>query len=201
MTDIIKLIELVEQNKTLNEKLQKAEDNIIKIEKSLTEKFMLLSKILDPYKKIMIEMDIPSKVIVIRSEELNRNIKIKIDTREEFWLQIAFNNDMYHYLMPDNIEKTYWVKYPVLQEINIEKVVAEFERSIAFEIKTRNENIAARIKQIEKALKLCSIETGKKIFEEMLNELFKLNNEYIASKNKALILQISNLITAIENSI
>lgn len=203
MTEIIKLIELgelVKQNKTLNGKLRETEDNSIKmIEKSLTEKFMLLSKILDPYKNIMIEMDMSSKVIVIRSEELKRNIKIKINTKEKFWLQVSFNSDIYYYLMPSHLEQTYWVKYPVLQEINIEKVVSEFERSIIFEIKTKNENIAARIKQIEKALKLCSIETGKKIFEEMLNELFKLNNEYITSKNKALILQISNLITAIEN--
>ena len=193
------IFELMNQNKELNKELQEVEyDSTKMIEKSLTEKFNLLSKILFPYKEIMAEMDMPSKVIVIRSEELNRNIKIKIDTREKFWLQVSFNSDIYHYLMPSHIEQTYWVKYPVLQEIELEKVVAEFKRGISFEIKTRNKNIATRINQIKTSLNLCNIETDIKIFEEMLKDLFELNNQYIDSKDESFMLLISNLITAME---
>ena len=193
------IFELMNQNKKLNEELQEVEyDSTKMIEKSLTEKFNLLSKILFPYKEIMAEMDIQSKVIILRSEQLSRNIKIMIDIRNKFWLQIAFNSDIYCYLMPSHIEQTYWVKYPVLQEIKIEKVVDEFKRGISFEIKTRNKNIATRINQIKTSLNLCNIETDIKIFEEMLKDLFELNNQYIDSKDKNLILLISNLITAME---
>ena len=196
------IFELMNQNKKLNEELQEVEyDSTKMIEKSLTEKFNLLSKILFPYKEIMVEMDIPSKVIILRSEQLNRNIKISIDAKKQFWLQISFNSDIYHYLMPSHIEQTYWVKYPILQEIEIEKVVAEFKRSIAFEIKTRNKNIAARIEQIKTSLNLCNIETDVKLFEAMLNDLFELNNQYRVSNDENLIPLISNIITAMEETL
>ena len=196
------IFELMNQNKKLNKKLQEVEyDSTKMIEKSLTEKFNLLSKILFPYKEIMAEMDIPSKVIILRSEQLNRNIKISIDIKKQFWLQISFNSDIYYYLMPSHIEQTYWVKYSVLQEIELEKVVAEFKRGISFEIETRNKNIATRINQIKTSLNLCNIETDIKIFEEMLKDLFELNNQYIASKDESLIPFISNIITAMEETL
>ena len=196
------ILELVNKNRILNEELQEIEHNsTTMIEKALTEKFNLLARILLPYKEIMAEMDIQSKVIILRSEQLDRNIKIMIDIRNKFWLQISFNSDIYHYLMPDHIEQTYWVKFPILQEIEIEKVVAEFKRSIAFEIKTRNKNIAARIEQIKTSLNLCNIETDVKLFEAMLNDLFELNNQYRVSNDENLIPLISNIITAMEETL
>ena len=196
------MFELINQNKKLNEELQEVEyDSTKMIEKSLTEKFNLLSKILFPYKEIMDEMDIPSKVIILRSEQLERNIKISIDTKKQFWLQISFNSDIYHYLMPSHIEKTYWVKYPVLQEIKLEKVVDEFRRSIIYELKMRNKNLLTRINQIKTALNVCNIETDVKLFEAMLNDLFELNNQYRVSNDENLIPLISNIITAMEETL
>ena len=196
------MFELINQNKKLNEELQEVEyDSTKMIEKSLTEKFNLLSKILFPYKEIMVEMDIPSKVIILRSEELNRNIKISIDIKKQFWLQVSFNSDIYHYLMPSHIEQTYWVKYPVLQEIKLEKVVDEFRRSIIYELKMRNKNLLIRINQIKTALNVCNIETDVKLFESMLNDLFELNNQYRVSNDENLIPLISNIITAMEETL
>lgn len=196
------IFELMNKNKKLNEELQEVEYDSTKIiEKSLTEKFNLLSKILFPYKEIMAEMDIPSKVIILRSEQLDRNIKISIDIKKQFWLQVSFNSDIYHYLMPSHIEKTYWVKYPVLQEIELEKVVDQFRESIIYELKMRNKNLSIRINQIKTSLSACNIETDIKLFEAMLNDLFELNNQYIASKDESLIPFISNIITAMEETL
>ena len=196
------ILELVNKNRILNEELQEVEHNsITMIEKALTEKFKLLARILLPYKEIMTEMDISSKVILLRSEQLNRDIKIRIDIKNKFWLQISFSSDIYYYLMPSNIEKTYWVKYPILQEIELEKVVDEFRRSIIYELKMRNKNLLTRIDQIKTSLNACNIEADVKIFEAMLNDLFELNNQYITSKDKNLIPLISNIITAMEETL
>lgn len=196
------ILELVNKNKILNEELQEIEQNsTTMIEKALTEKFNLLARMLLPYKEIMSDMDIKSKVIFLRSEQLDRDIKIRIDIRNKFWLQISFNSDIYHYLMPYNIEKTYWVKFPVLQEIKLEEVVNEFRKSIIYELKMINKNLSIRINQIKTSLDACNIETDVKLFEVMLNDLFELNNQYIVSNDKKLIPLISNIITAMEETL
>lgn len=196
------ILELVNKNRILNEELQEIEHNsTTMIEKALTEKFNLLARILLPYKEIMAEMDIQSKVIILRSEQLDRNIKIMIDIRNKFWLKISFNSDIYHYLMPDHIEQTYWVKFPVLQEIKLEEVVNEFRKNIIYALKMMNKNLSIRINQIKTSLDACNIETDVKLFETMLNDLFELNNQYITSKDENLIPFISNIITAMEETL
>lgn len=198
------ILNLVQNKAELEEELQNLKDNSTSIiKKSLTEKFELLSKILLPYKEIMAEMNIPSRVIHLRSEQLSRNIKIKINTREKYWLQISFNSDIYYYLMPSHIEQTYWIKYPVLQEINLETVVSEFRRGIIYELKMINKNLLSQITQIKTALNGCQIEIENdiKLFEAMLNDLFELNNQYIVSNDEKLIPFISNIIKAMEETL
>lgn len=197
------ILELVQNKAELEEELQNLKYNSTSIiKKSLTEKFELLSKILLPYKELMSEMDIPSRVVHLRSEQLGRNIKIKINTKEKFWLQIALNSDIYYYLMPSHIEQTYWIKYPVLQEINLETVVSEFRKGIIYELKMINKNLLSQITQIKTALNGCQIEIDNdiKLFEAMLNDLFELNNQYIASNDEKLIPFISNIIKAMEET-
>lgn len=197
------ILDLVQNKAELEKELQNLKyDSTSIIKKSLTEKFELLSKILLPYKEIMSEMDIPSRVVHLQSAQLNRNIKIKINTREKFWLQISFNSDIYYYLMPSHIEQTYWIKYPVLQEINLETVVSEFRKGIIYELKMINKNLLSQITQIKTALNGCQIEIENdiKLFEAMLNDLFELNNQYIASNDEKLIPFISNIIKAMEET-
>ena len=197
-----KIFNLVQNKAELEEELQNLKHNsITMIEKALTEKFELLAKILFPYKEIMTEMDISSKVILLRSEQLDRTIKIKIDTREKFWLQISFNMNSYFYLMPDHIDQTYWIEYPVLQEINLETVVSEFRKGIIYELKMINKNLSTQINQIKTSLNACNIENDVKLLESMLNDLFELNNQYIASNDEKLIPFISNIITAMEETL
>lgn len=197
------ILDLVQNKAELEEELQNLKYNSTSIiKKSLTEKFELLSKILLPYKEIMSEMNIPSRVVHLRSTQLDRNIKIKINTREKFWLQISFNSDIYYYLMPSHIEQTYWIKFPVLQEINLETVVSEFRKGIIYELKMINKNLLSQITQIKTALNGCQIEIENdiKLFEAMLNDLFELNNQYIASNDEKLIPFISNIIKAMEET-
>lgn len=196
------ILNLVQNKAELEEELQNLKDSSTSIiKKALTEKFELLAKILFPYKEIMTEMDISSKVILLRSEQLDRTIKIKIDTKEKFWLQISFNMNTYHYLMPNHIEQVYWIKYPVLQEINLETVVSEFRKGIIYELKMINKNLSTQINQIKTSLNACNIENDVKLLESMLNDLFKLNNQYIASNDEKLIPFISNIITAMEETL
>ena len=196
------IFNLVQNKAELEEELQNLKHNsITMIEKALTEKFELLARMLLPYKEIMTEMDISSKVILLRSEQLDRTIKIKINTKEKFWLQISFNMNTYHYLMPDHIDQTYWIKYPVLQEINLETVVSEFRKGIIYELKMINKNLLTQINQIKTSLNACNIENDVKLLESMLNDLFELNNQYIASNDEKLIPFISNIITAMEETL
>lgn len=196
------ILNLVQNKAELEKKLQNLKDNSVSIiKKSLTEKFELLSKMLFPYKEIMTEMDISSKVILLRSEQLDRTIKIQINTKEKFWLQISFNMNSYFYLMPDHIDQTYWIKYPVLQEINLETVVSEFRKGIIYELKMINKNLSIQINQIKTSLNACNIENDVKLLESMLNDLFELNNQYIVSNDEKLIPFISNIITAMEETL
>lgn len=198
------IFNLVQNKAELEEELQNLKYNSTSIiKKSLTEKFELLSKLLFPYKEIMFEMNIPSRVVHLRSEQLGKNIKIKINTKEKFWLQISFNSDIYYYLMPSHIEQTYWIKYPVLQEINLETVVSEFRKGIIYELKMINKNLLSQITQIKTALNGCQIEVENdiKLFEAMLNDLFELNNQYIASNDETLIPFMSNIIKAMEETL
>lgn len=198
------IFNLLQNKAELEEELQNLKYNSTSIiKKSLTEKFELLSKLLFPYKEIMFEMNIPSRVVHLRSEQLGKNIKIKINTKEKFWLQISFNSDIYYYLMPSHIEQTYWIKYPVLQEINLETVVSEFRKGIIYELKMINKNLLSQITQIKTALNGCQIEVENdiKLFEAMLNDLFELNNQYIASNDETLIPFMSNIIKAMEETL
>ena len=197
-------LELVDKKIELENTLKNLNENsTVIIQQSLTQKFNLLGRMLLPYKEILKQIDEAYEVIRIYSQQLDREISIKIyPKKENHWLEICFNSCSDNSLFNiERIDKTYWIKYPVLQEINLQLVVDEFRKSITSVIKRKNKNLEIEIKQIKQSLNACNIEADVKIFEAMLNDLFELNNQYITSKDENLIPFISNIITAMEETL
>lgn len=197
------LFEIINKNKQLEEELRDLKDNSIPIiEKSLIQKFNLLGRILLPYKEIMLQMNINTEIIYLYSDELDRNIKIKIYSKSDtHWIQISFCSDIYHSIFNiKDIDKTYWIKYPVLQEINLQTVIDEFDKKIKNNIKLRNKNLEIVKNQYKKAF-YYNVENDVKLLKCMLNDLFELNNQYRASQDEKLIPFISDIITAMEETL
>ena len=197
------ILELVNKNIELEETLQNLKDNSTTIiEKSLTEKFNLLGRMLMPYKEIMKQMKIPCITLLLYSQQLERNINITIKSGViDHWLQISFYScSEYSLFNIKSIDKIYWIKNPVLQEISLEAIVNNIRKEIIQRIKMSNKSLETNINQIKTSLKACNIEMDVKLFEAMLNDLFELNNQYIASQDKKLIPFISNIITAMEET-
>ena len=129
--------------------------------------------------------------------------KIKIYSKSEtHWIQISFCSDIYYSIFNiNNIDKTYWIKYPVLQEIDLQTVIDAFDKKIKDNIKLRTKNLMTVKQQYKKAINFYNVENDVKLLEAMLNDLFELNNQYITSKDENLITFISNIITAMEETL
>ena len=188
-----------ELNATLKELTENNDDRIIAF---LEQKFNLLGKMLIPYKEILKELGIKSSTVLYYSNSLDKDIKIRLYADKPFWITISFYDSSENSLFNiKSICSHYYLKTPVLQELSLEKIVSEIRKNIIYELKRINSSLSTKITEREKAIAACNIDIEVKLFENMLNDLFELNNQYRISNDEKLIPLISNIITAMEETL
>lgn len=197
------ILELINEINTLNETLEEMKENNDKIIVSfLEQKFNMLGKMLIPYKEILKELKIKTSTILYYSNILGKNIKIRLYSDKPSWLTISFYDSSENSLFNiKSITSHYYIEQPVLQELSIEKIISEFHKEIFYEGKRIKSNLSTKIKERKEAVEVCNLDVEVKLFENMLKDLFELNNQYRVSQDEKLIPFISNIITAMEETL
>ena len=197
------ILELINEINTLNETLEEMKENNDKIIVSfLEQKFNMLGKMLIPYQNFLKELKIKTSTILYYSNILGKNIKIRLYSDKPSWLTISFYDcSEYSLFNIKSISSHYYIEQPVLQELSIEKIISEFHKQIFYEGKRIKSNLSTKIKERKEAVEVCNLDVEVKLFENMLKDLFELNNQYRISNDEKLIPLISNIITVMEETL